>query len=136
MHSLIDQAKETIASWSSDEPRDLALAVAALCRQTLDAGGLPTDSPDWQRLRSAFDVSKGQGIAESIVRWDKCCTTADVDVLTNREAFVKLGVVTWLVKFTAKRFGMLPGSELISDFGEWKQRLCQCLDKHIIGSGI
>jgi len=129
MHPLIDQAKDTVASWTNDEPRELALAVAALCRQTLDAGGLPTDSPDWARLRSAFDVSKGQGIGESIVKWDGCCTTADVDLASNQEAFVKLGIVTWLVKFLAKRLGMMEGSDWINDFDEWKRRLMICFSQ-------
>jgi hypothetical protein len=134
MHPLIVQAKETVASWSSDEPRELALAVAALCRQTLDAGGLPTRSPDWLRLRSAFDVSKGQSISESIVNWDECCRTADLDldVLSSQEAYVKLGIVTWVVKFLGKKFGMLSGSEPITDFDEWKLRLVECFDKYIL----
>jgi hypothetical protein len=127
MHPLIDQAKKTVTSWTINGPRELA--VAALCRQTLGSGGLPTDSPDWARLRSAFDVSKGQGIGETIVRWDECCTTADVDVHSNQESCVKLGVVTWLVEFLEKRFGMFAGSEPIKDFEEWKHRLCQCFDK-------
>lgn len=132
MHPLIEEAKSIIASWSSDEPRDLALAVAALCRHTLDAGGLPTDSRDWQRLRSAFDVSKGQSIMQSVARWDDLVRYADVDVQSNQEAFVKLGIVTWLVKLTAKQFGMLQASDPIPDFGEWKQCLCQCLEKYIL----
>jgi len=41
MHPLIEHAKKTVASWTNDEPRELAIAVAALCRQTLDSGGLP-----------------------------------------------------------------------------------------------
>jgi len=54
-----------------------------------------------------------------------------VDLQSNQEAFVKLGIVTWLVKFLAKRFGMLPRSEPINDFDAWKQRLCECFDKYI-----
>jgi hypothetical protein len=134
MHPLIDQAKETVASWTTDKPRELALAVAALCRDTLDSGGLPTDSPEWARLRSAFDVSQGQSIGQSVVEWDECCRTVDVDVQPNQEAFVKLGIVTWLVKFLAKRFGMLPGSDPINDFDEWKNRLCESFDKYILVS--
>lgn len=135
MHPLIEQAKKKVTSWVDDEPRELALAVAALCRETLDAGGLPTDSPDWARLRSAFDIVKDQGIGERVLRWDECCRSADVDLLSNHEAFVKLGIVTWLVKFLAKRFGMLRGSDPITDFAQWKLRLCECLDKYILVTG-
>jgi hypothetical protein len=133
MHPLIAQAKQTVASWTNDDPRELAIVVAALCRAMLDAGGLPTDSPDWTRLRIAFDVAKGQNIGESIVKWDECCRTAVVD-LSNQESFVKLGIVTWLVKFLARRLGMLPGSQPISDFDEWKRRLGDCFDKYILVS--
>lgn len=132
MHPLIVQAKETVASWSNDEPRELALAVAALCRETLDRDGLPPESPDWIHLRIAFEISKGQSISESIANWDECCRTADVDVQSSQDALVKLGIVTWLVKFLARRFGMLPGSEPIADFDKWKQRLIECFDKYIL----
>jgi hypothetical protein len=133
MHPLIEQAKQTIAAWTNDEPRELAIAVAALCRETLDAGGLPTDSPDWARLRNAFDVVEGQDIGDTIVKWDQYASTEDVD-LSNQVSFVKLGIVTWLVKFLAKRLGMLPGSQPINDFAEWKGRLCDCFDKYILVS--
>lgn len=130
MHPLIEQAKERVTSWTNSKPRELAIAVADLCRETLDAGGCPTDSPDWTRLRRSFDVAKGDDIGDSIVKWDKCCRTADIE-LSNQESFVKLGIVTWLVKFIAQRFGMLPGSAPIHDFDEWKRRLCDCFDKYI-----
>ena len=37
MHPLIEKAKQTIATWTNDEPHNLATAVATLCRDTLDA---------------------------------------------------------------------------------------------------
>lgn len=132
MHPLIVRAEEIVSSWDSDEPRALALAAAALCKTTLDAGGLPTDSPDWIRLREAFDVQTGQSIAESIVKWDDLCRFADVDLTNNRDAYVKMGIVTWTVKLLLKRFGMLVHSEAITDFAEWKRRLCHCLGNYII----
>ena len=131
VNPLIEQAKTKINSWNSSEPRELALAVASLCRLTLDSGGLPTGDADWRAMRAAFDVQKGQGIAETIVSWDEWCRTADVDV-SNDESFVKLGIVTWVVKFLARWLGMVAGSEPISDFDEWKSRLCKVLDEHII----
>jgi hypothetical protein len=132
MHPLIDSAIETISSWTSDEPSDLTLAVAALCRDTLDSGGLPNGSPDWFKGRKLFEVTAGQNIADSIVAWDDWCRFAEVDVRNDRTACVKLGIVTWTTKFILIRFGMLVGSEAIPDFEEWKQRLCQCLEKYIV----
>jgi len=96
----------------------------------------PAGNPDWIRLRNAFDVVKGQGIAETVVAWDELCRTIDVDldVLSNPEAHVKLGIVTWLVKSLANRFGM-PGAKPTPEFDKWKQGLCECLDKYIVVSG-
>jgi hypothetical protein len=131
MHPLIVRAKDEINAWSSDQPRELALAVAALCRDILDHGGLPSDSAAWIGIRRAFDVTPGQSIADSIAGWDDWCRYADVDV-NDRDAFVKLGIITWTVKMLLLKFGMLVGTEPISDFDAWKQLLCQHLDKHIL----
>ena len=131
MHPLVVRAKETIRSWTSDQPRDLGLAVSALCRDILDHGGLPGGSPDWTALRAAFDVKKGDSIGETFGRWDHWCRHADVD-LEDRAAFVKMGIVTVTVKWTLKKFGMLSGPPApIPQFGAWKEELCESLDKFI-----
>jgi hypothetical protein len=70
---LIEQAKATIRDWSSDEPRDLVIAVASLCREILDVGNLPEGDHDWQRLRQSFDLKRGQSIASTIADWDDQC---------------------------------------------------------------
>lgn len=134
MHFLITRARNAIDSWTCDQPRELALGVAALCRDTLDYGGLPTDSTDWRKLRASFDVTAGQSIADSIASWDHWCRYAHVD-LTDREAFVKLGIVTWTVKLLLRKLGALAGCDPMPDFHEWKRELCMCLDQYILMGG-
>jgi hypothetical protein len=132
MHALIEQAKTSIRTWSSDEPRDLAIAAASLCREILDVGALPDGDHDWQRLRRSFDIKRGQSIASSIADWDDQCRFGDFDI-SDRDAFVKLGIVTWTVKMLLKKFGMLSGpTEPPMSLEEWKIKLIDCLDRYII----
>ena len=132
MHPLIEHAKNAIRSWSSDQPRDLAIAVASLCRETLDADELPTEGQDWARLRQAFELVEGQSFAATIVGWDDLCRLGQFDVISNHEAYVKLGIVTWTVKFLLKKLGWLTGPKEEVGLEEWKARLISCLDRYII----
>lgn len=131
MHALIKKATDAVSSWTSDDPRELSLAVAMLCRDILDSGELPRDSPDWQSLRDSFDITTGQSISDTLLEWDHWCRHADVN-LENREAFVKLGIVTWAVKLLLKKFGMLVGCEPESDFYAWKRQLSDRFENSII----
>ncbi len=132
MPLLIEQAKASIRGWSSDEPRDLAIAVASLCREVLDVGNLPNGDHDWQRLRQSFDIKRGQSIGSTIADWDDQCRLGDFDISDNDDC-VKLGIVTWTVKKLLKRFGMLSGpAEPPMSFEEWKANLIDCLDRYII----
>lgn len=133
MHRLIERAKESIRGWSSDQPRDLALAVASLCREILDDGKLPEGDLDWLQLRQAFDVVEGQSIAANIARWDDLCRLGDFDI-SDHDAFVKLGIVTWTEKMLLKKLGMLSGPKEDMGFEEWKSALIEYLDKYIIMS--
>ena len=56
MHKLIEKAKSHIENWTSDEPRDLTLAVAAMCRDVLDDGPLPSGDAAWGDLRRSFNI--------------------------------------------------------------------------------
>ncbi|HVW01030.1 MAG TPA: hypothetical protein VHB77_11845 [Planctomycetaceae bacterium] len=126
LHPLTEQAIARIQTWNSAEVPEMCRAVAELCRETLNAGGLPTDSPDWQRMREAFEIQAGDSIADSLKRWDHWVRYAQVD-LSDRAASVKLGVVTWSVKLLLKQLGLLPASEPYSSLEEWKQQLCHLL---------
>jgi len=131
MHPLIERAKNTIAEWSSDHPHDLSLSVATLCREILDDGELPNDL-DWQRLRQSFDIERGQSIASTILEWDELCRLGDFDI-SDHDAFVKLGIVTWTVKLLLKHLGMLSGPPAPKlELEAWKSNLIECLDKYII----
>ncbi len=132
MHPLIEHAKTSIREWSSDQPRDLAIAVASLCREILDNGELPQGDQDWIRLRQAFDIVRGQSIASTIAEWDDLCRLGDFDI-SDREAFVKLGIVTWIVKKLLKQLGMLSGPPAPKmELEEWKADLIDCLDRYVI----
>lgn len=132
MHSLIEQAKTAIRGWSSDEPRDLAIAVASLCREILDVGDLPEGDHDWHRLRQSFNIKRGQPIASTIVDWDDQCRLGDFDI-SDHDAYVKLGVVTWTVKKLLEKLGMLSGATGPPvSLEEWKANLIDCLDRYIM----
>jgi hypothetical protein len=132
MHSLIEHAKRNIREWFSDQPRDLAIAVASLCREILDDGDLPQGGRDWLRLRQSFHIVEGQSIASSIVEWDNLCRLGDFDV-SDHDAYVKLAIVTWTEKMLLKKLGMLSGPPT-AEMGleEWKTQLIRCLDSYII----
>lgn len=132
MHRLIEHAKRSVRQWSSDQPRDLAIAVATLCREVLDDGDLPEGDLDWQRLRRSFDIAKGESIAATIGQWDDLCRLGDCDI-SDRDAFVKLGIVTWTVKMLLRKLGMLTGPPS-QDMGleEWKAHFIDCLDRYIV----
>ena len=127
-HPLIEQAKSTVQSWESDEPRDLTVAAASLCRLILDSNGLADALHD---LRQGFNIESGQSISETICLWDDNCNQAEWP-LDDEEGYVKVGVVTWVTKFVLKKFNMLSGAEPIACFDEWKQSLCDCFDKYIL----
>lgn len=128
MHRLVAHAKDAIGEWTSDAPRTLASSVALLCRQVIDDGGLPQCGRDWLRLRQSFDVVPGQSIASSIVEWDTLCRLGEFGV-SEDEAFVKLGIVTWTVKMLLKHLGMLSGpSALKQELDEWKAQLIHFLE--------
>jgi hypothetical protein len=127
MHPLTEQAIDRIQTWNSAEVATMCRAVAELCRETLDAGGLPTDSPDWQQMRDAFEIKAGEPIADSLKQWDHWVRFAEVD-LSDRDAFVKMGIVTWSVKLLLKQLGLLSASEPFATLDEWKQRLCRMLE--------
>lgn len=132
MHALIEQAKTSIRRWSSDEPRDLAIAVASLCVEILDVGNLPEGDQDWQRLRQSFDIKRGQSIVPTIASWDDQCRLGDFDI-SDHDAYVKLGIVTWIVKLLLKKLGMLSGPlEPPMSFDAWKALLIDRLDRYII----
>jgi hypothetical protein len=132
MHPLIEQAKSEICGWSSDDPRDLAIAVASLCRQILDTGNLPEGDQAWQRLRQSFEIERGQSIAETIVGWDAQCRLGDFDI-SNHDSYVKLGIVTWSVKKLLKQLGMLTGPiDPPMPLEAWKANLIDCLERYII----
>ena len=129
MNKLIERAKDTIRTWSSDDPRDLAFAVAALCREILDDGEMPIEGLDWMRLRQAFDIVEGQSIASTIALWDDLCCLGDSTYISNHDAFVKIGIVTWTVKSLLKKLGMLSGPRQEIGLEEWKVKLIKCLDR-------
>ena len=131
MHPLIEHAKATVRGWPSEEPRDLAIAVASLCKHILDDGGLPEDGSGGLRLRNALDVARGDSIAASVGAWDDLCRLGEFDISDN-DAYVKLGIVTWTVKLLLKKLGMLTGESQTQELDEWKAGLCACLDKYII----
>ena len=132
MHPLIERAKQSIRDWSSDDPRDLAIAVATLCREILDVGKLPEADEDWLRLRLSFDVTHNQPLAAMISDWDNQCRLGDFDI-SDPECYVKLGIVTWTVKKLLKKLGMLSGAaEPPKALEEWKANLIDCLDRYII----
>jgi hypothetical protein len=132
MHPLIERAKNSVRSWSSDQPRDLAISVASFCREILDAGELPVEGQDWGRLRQAFDFVAGQPIGPTIAEWDDLCRFGHFDVISNREAYVKLGIITWTVKLLLKKLGILTGPKQEMGLEEWKAKLVSCLDKYIL----
>jgi hypothetical protein len=132
MHPLIEQAKVSIRKWSSDEPRDLAIAAATLFREILDVGNLPNGDRDWQRLRDSFAIEHGQPIGPTIADWDDQCRLGNFDV-SDRDDYVKLGIVTWTVKKLLKQFGMLSGpTEPPMPLESWKANLVDCLDRYVI----
>jgi hypothetical protein len=135
MHRLIEQAKASIRKWPSDEPRDLARAVATLCSEVLDDNGLPPGK-DWMRLRQSFDVVKGESIASTIAEWHGRCRHGNFglsDEDATEDAFVKLGIVTWTVTKLLKKLHMLTGPPAPDmSLEEWKSSLVQCLDRYII----
>ena len=132
MHPLIEQAIVSIRRWSSDEPRDLAVAAATLFREILDAGDLPDGDLDWQRLRESFDIKQGQPIGPTLAGWDDQCRVGDFDI-SKHDDYVKLGIVTWTVKKLLKQSGMLSGpTEPPIPLEDWKVNLINCLNRYII----
>ncbi len=137
MTDPIVASQERIRSWAIDEPRALVEAAAALCRETLDAGGLPHGSPAWQTLRDAFNpdsIDAAPDVREAVCRWDDLVRSEELEdtpSLDDRSDIIKLGIVTWVVKFLAKRLGLLAGSDPIPDFAEWKDRLGQAIEKYV-----
>lgn len=131
MHPLIEQAKSAIRTWSTDEPRELSLAVAAMCRGVLDATSLSAERAGWQQLRRSFDIEPGQEIAATIVQWDHHLRFGDFGE-TEGDAYVQLGIVTWTVKLLLKKLGMLTGPKQELELEEWKARLIENLDKYIL----
>ena len=134
MHPLIEQAKVSIRDWSTDDPRDVAIAAAKLLREILDVGDLPDGDRDWQHLRNSFDIKHEQPIGLTLANWDDQCRLGDFDMSKNDD-YVNLGIVTWTVKKLLKQFGMLSGSsEPPMPLEDWKANLIDCLERYIIVS--
>ncbi|MFN3149090.1 hypothetical protein [Bremerella sp.] len=129
---MIEKAKRSIREWPSDDPRDLAIVVASLCRDVLDEGDLPEGDHDWRQLRESFDIAQGSSIAATIMRWDELCRLGDFDTSVH-DSYVKLGIVTWSVKKLVLKLGMFRDpSAAQTDLEEWKTSLIHCLDKYIL----
>ena len=136
MHDPIAAAAVRIRGWDVDEPRGLVDAAAALCRETLDEGGLPEGSPAWRELRHSFEgssVGRASDVREIVCRWDERIRDPDLeeDLLDDQAAAIKLGIVTWIVKSLAKRLGLIEGAEPIPGFDEWRARLCLDLERYV-----
>lgn len=136
MHDPIEAAKDRIRGWDVDNPRVLVAVAACLCRDTLDRGGLPNGNAAWQSLRRCFDTpSQGQAFDtdDIVCEWNRRVRDNDLelDLLNDQSAAIKLGVVTWIVTFLAKRFGLLEGAKPVLDFDEWRTRLCKSLDDYV-----
>ncbi len=109
MHPLIEQAKEEIREWASDDPRELAAAVSKLCRRIVAAGSTSVNDQASQRLLHLLEIGCGPSLAESIASWERHCRLGKFD-LSSHESYVKLGIVTWCVKKLLKQLGLLTGS--------------------------